>query len=92
MCKFVNNTKHSRIDKCMKELIKNIDLIKKEHFKIVGCCCGHKKYPTTIIIKDKGYNIWDLVSGIEIPRARKFYFKDKQGYYFIPEVIQNEKE
>ncbi|KKL89042.1 hypothetical protein LCGC14_1918600, partial [marine sediment metagenome] len=30
----------------------------------------------------------EIVSGIPILRKRKFYKKDKQGYYFIPEVIE----
>jgi hypothetical protein len=69
----------------MKKLIKNINLIKKEHFKIIASCCGHGKYPMTIIVLDEGYAIWDLVSGINIPRTRNLYKKDKQGYYYIPE-------
>ena len=35
--------------------------------------------------------IFDLISEVDIPRKKKFYKKDKQGYYYIPEVIENAK-
>ena len=88
MCKFVNNTKHSRIDKCMKKLIEFIN----EHtniFEVVACCCGHFKYPMTIILKSESCAFFDLMSGKIIPRTRNFYKKDEEGYYFIPETIQS---
>ena len=96
MCKFVNNTKHSRIDKCMVKLISNLkqllSYIKKGDYNIVACCCGHGKYPMTIIIQwgVKDYFI-DIVSGVSIPRKRNLYKKDKQGYYFIPEIMKQYK-
>lgn len=55
MCKFVNNTKHSRIDECMKDFIENLNVIKDKRFVILGCCCGHKKYKMSIIVKCKGF-------------------------------------
>lgn len=36
------------------------------------------------------FTIFDWVSNVRIPRARNFYKRDKQGYYYIPEV-QGEK-
>jgi len=85
MCKFVNNAKHSRIDKCMKNLIKNLNLY--TNLNIKACCCGHNKYPMSIIINFDEEMI-DLFSGKIIPRTRNFYIKDKKGYYFIPEVVK----
>ena len=69
----------------MKKFIDNLNLFKKEEYQILACCCGHGKYPMTIIFT-AGYGIFDLVSGKDIPRKRNFYKKDKQGYYYIPEV------
>ncbi len=105
MCKFVNNTKHSRIDKCLKSLMNRLNLLfddlnkyKKSDFKIIACCCGHGKYPLTIMVshtnkwttdQEKVYN--ELISGKQIYRKRNFYKKDKQGYYYIPEVKANKK-
>jgi len=91
MCRAVKykNTSNVRIDKCMRKLIKNLKTY--TNLEIVGCCCGHKKYPLTIIIKfDEEF--LDLVSGVIIPRKRNFYKKDKQGYYFIPEVENDRKQ
>lgn len=86
MCKKLKGI-HNRIDKCMVNLIEFIN----EHtnlFETVACCCGHGKYNMTILMKDLDTgNIFDLVSKIDIPRKRNFYKKDKEGYYFIPEVI-----
>ena len=31
--------------------------------------------------------IIEICSNKEIPRKRRFYVKDKNGYYYIPEVV-----
>ena len=88
MCKaklYKNGKPNSRIDKCMMTIIDNLNIALKEGVKIVGCCCGHGKYPMTIIVASM-FTHYDLISGEHIPRKRKFYKKDNQGYYFIPEV------
>jgi len=74
----------STIDKCLRKLIR---FLQDSGIETVGCCCGHGKYPTTILIKHfSGSGVWDIMSDTLIPRRRNFYKKDKQGYYFIPEV------
>ena len=88
MCK-KTNFKHcpSTIDKCMKNLIQNLN----QHFvdiKTVASCCGHNKYLMTILVKDKHGNVWDICSNTIIPRKKRFYKKDKKGYYYIPEVSE----
>lgn len=95
MCKLNKRNDSRRIDPCMKTFIKQLNdlfLINKiKPLKIVSCCCGHNKYPMTIIVKTgwgKFVTTYDLVSGRSIPRKKKFYKKDKQGYYYIPEVIK----
>jgi len=73
------------MDKCMK----NLSLyLKEDGIKVLGSCCGHGKYPPTIICNSDGKNI-ELFSGKEIPRKRNFYKLNKNGVYFIPEVIKN---
>jgi len=72
----------SEIDECMKEFIFRLNQYGVE---TISCCCGHGKYPMTIVVEDSA-GIFDIVSGKEIPRKKKFYKKDKQGYYYIPEV------
>ena len=92
MCKFVNNTKHSRIDKCMIKLVKFLS----EHmsdYPCVACCCGHGRYPMTIVVDVRKTYLTkpkyvEIVSGIEILRKRNFYVKDKKGDYYLPESIK----
>lgn len=72
--------------------MKNAIFLLKERFKIntVACCCGHNKYPMTILIKDD-VGVYDLFSGADIPRKRNFYKKDKKGVYYIPEALEMNK-
>jgi len=57
--------------------------------QILACCCGHMRYPMTIVLKLGSDNtIFELFSGEVILRKKRFYKKDKQGYYYIPEVLK----
>lgn len=89
MCKQCNkkHTNTNRKDKCMRILC---DLInEKTNYETLASCCGHGKYPMTIVVT-RGYgNPLEYFTQIEIPRKRGFYKKDKQGIFFIPEVIKN---
>lgn len=75
----------STIDVCM---IRIVAKFQNQGFNVVACCCGHGKYPKTIIIKDAHGKAYDSVSKIDIPRKRRFYKKDKQGYYYLPECVK----
>ena len=78
----------SEIDECMRNFINILnELLANISLNIVACCCGHNKYPMTIIVRESGSGkVYDLVSNKTIPRTRNFYKKDKKGYYYIPEV------
>ncbi len=80
----------STIDACLKNLI---TFMKAKGGKIqpVASCCGHGKYPMTIVVKNHLGDIWELMSNEVIPRKRNFYKKDKQGYYYITEVSQEKQ-
>ena len=85
MCKKTNyKIPNPRIDKCMIDLIDRLS--RWYNIKTKACCCGHGKYPMTIIVK---YDLlhYELFSGEFIPRRRNFYKRDTQGYYYIPEVV-----
>jgi len=87
MCKLNKKSGNKRIDPCMKNFIEILnELLKQSPFIIVACCCGHFRYPMTIVVKGNSGKIYDLVSGKTILRKKRFYKKDKNGYYFIPEV------
>jgi len=74
-----------RIDKCLVDTIK--DIITKG-LKPLASCCGHGKYPTTIVVRDKKGKIFELYSGIELGKRKRnrYYKRDKENYYYIPEV------
>ncbi|MFQ6010211.1 MAG: hypothetical protein ACE5J7_03780 [Candidatus Aenigmatarchaeota archaeon] len=57
-------------------------------YETLSSCSGHGRYPMTIIVRNKSGRIFDLISGKDIPRKRNFYKKDKEGYYYIPEVSE----
>lgn len=80
----------STIDKCMRDYIKMIHKILLTKYVTKSCCCGHGKYPRTVVIglKKGESNCFELISGKMIYRTKRFYKKDKEGYYFIPEVIE----
>ena len=83
MCKKTNyKSSNVRIDKCMKPLIKFL----KKNYNIVACCCGHGKYPITIVVRFNG-KYFEILSHTEIKRISNFYKRDNQGYYYIPEVL-----
>ncbi len=91
MCK-LNKWGDTRIDPCMRQAIKNLQEL---NVKTLACCCGHGKYPMTIVV-DIGWTITnpktiplEIFSNAMIERKKKFYKKDKQGYYFIPEALEN---
>ena len=82
MCKRHNPRK---IDKCLEHVLRLINT--HTTLKTLASCCGHGKYPMTIIVYEfpKG-EIFEYFSEVEIPRKRRFYVKDKKGYYYIPEI------
>lgn len=73
------------MDVCMVNLVSMMEL---NGMKPVASCCGHGKYKPSIVIQDRigGYHL-ELISGIVIPRKKRFYKKDKDGYFFIPECV-----
>ena len=64
---------HNRIDKCMTKLI---EALNREGYKTYGSCCGHGKYPMTIIMRDANTIKYDFISGKRIYRDKKYYKKD----------------
>lgn len=87
MCKVDIKNGDTRIDPCMRKVIK---ILQEQKIYTLACCCGHGKYPMTIVI-DIGLSKripLEIFSGIQIPRQYKFYKRDKSGRYFIPEVTK----
>ncbi|MCJ7816345.1 MAG: hypothetical protein MUP55_00675 [Candidatus Aenigmarchaeota archaeon] len=71
------------LDPC---LIPFLMMLRKCGVKTLSSCCGHGKYPATVVIRDsRGFHV-ELFSGQRIPRNQRFYQRDKEGIYFIPEL------
>jgi len=71
-------------------MIPLLKLLKRIYpYPIIACCCGHGKYPMTLVAR-YSFSNQELLSNIEIPRKKRFYKKDKEGYYYIPEVVEDE--
>ncbi len=82
-----------RVDACIRDLIRGLNF---HDIETVASCCGHGKYPVTIVHRAKEPHIkgflYDLGSGYRVSRKSKFYVKDKEGLFFIPEVMENNKQ
>ena len=76
-----------RIDKCLISIINNLN--KSTELKTLVSCCGHGKYNSTIVVKDKIGNIFEYYSNKSLtPKKRnRYYKKDNKGFYFIPELV-----
>lgn len=83
-----------RIDECLRPFVKCLNA--QDTFRTVASCCGHDKYPATIIFEDvTNGKVYEWHSEKELPRiakelqkqprGRKIYQKDAEGYYFLPE-------
>lgn len=84
MCKWVKSGAN-RIDPCMREIIEQLN---SDHIETLGCCCGHGRYPKTVVCRADNGEIRELFSEVFIPRKKRFYIKDADGVYYIPEVVE----
>ena len=74
--------KKIKVDHCMVQIIQ---FLNRHGIETVACCCGHNRYPMTIVVTSPN-GIRDIFSNEVIPRKRKYYRLDKKGYFYIPEV------
>jgi len=77
--------KKIRCDVCIRDFLQTLNLYGIE---TVGSCCGHGRYPLTVIWKRVDGKYFELISGVNIPRTRNFYRTDKDGFYYIPELSE----
>ena len=83
------------IDPCMMD---EIDIVRQFprfeiKFKIRMSCCGHGKYPRSLVVQNKGSGfVFEWYSGTSLTRSKRrdsrapYYKRDKEGYYYLPEV------
>src|SRR3990167_11274419 len=78
-----------KVDKCIALLVRHL---KMEGINLVASCCGHGKYPMTLLVKSGFGSVYDMVSGKVIRRKSRFYVKDKHGVFYVLETIEKEVE
>lgn len=88
MCKKCNkfHLNNNRKDICMAKLCSLMNETTK--YKTLASCCGHGKYPMTIVVSRGWGDPIEWFSQITIKRKRNFYKRDKQGIFYIPELIK----
>jgi len=80
------------VDRCMVAIVLSINRLKG--WKTLGCCCGHRKYRQTVVCTFDKFNDgkpFEVFTKTPLPRSRKFYKMDDEGYYYIPEVELTDK-
>ena len=81
----LHELKKVRVDSCIRPLITSLT---NHGYSTCASCCGHNRYPLTVVCKtDKG-QFFELISGVDIPRKKRFYMKDSEGFYYIPETVK----
>ena len=76
------------IDDCIADDVQAINT--DGEFRTLGSCCGHGLYPRTIVVRDEHlpFKVLEYYTRVPVPRRRRFYRRDANGFYFIPEIIE----
>jgi hypothetical protein len=96
MCNWVKSG-NQRIDPCLRKTIQFLQ--NSFAFHTLACCCGHGKYKPTVVYKNTKGEIFAAVipehlpayllqGTIKMPRKKRFYRRDADGVFFIPEFEQ----
>jgi hypothetical protein len=86
VCRFDPKNKSRFIDPCLKNLI---GYLNGQGIETVACCCGHGIYPMSIIVRTKEPGVtMDACSGAMFRDRKKYYRRDADGVYFIPETVK----
>lgn len=75
-----------RVDACLRDLIESLQLL---GIDTLMCCCGHGKYPPSVIVRtDYGETILEIFSGEILDEGRTYYKIDEDGLYYIPKLVK----
>lgn len=78
-----------RLDSCLRM---RVEMLNRRGIVTLASCCGHGRYPRSILVRTRSGKIRVLGTGIFVPRIRRFYVKDEDGFFFIPELSREKKE
>lgn len=75
-----------RIDSCLVNIVQDINL--EGQLKTILSCCGHDKYPATIIVRNKKGEIFEFFTRKKLIKQKRhrYYKRDVEGYYFVPQL------
>lgn len=80
-----------QIDPCIRS---TIDKLQDQGIKTILSCCGHEIYPKSIVIRHEDDTVTEHFSNVPLKnynpnfdkRHNKYYKRDSNGFYFIPEL------
>jgi len=77
--------KEVRLDSCIAH---EVAVLNHSESPTLASCCGHGRYQKTIVVpvSDDENSAMEWFTKIIIPRKRRFYVRDAEGFYYIPEV------
>ena len=96
MCQKVKGC-NRQIDSCLQEELRHLQALSYSNQVFISSCCGHGIYQKTAVLRDKITNkCYEFYSRVQLhdydPRKDKrhntYYKKDKEGIYFIPELLR----
>jgi hypothetical protein len=75
-----------RVDSCLAILIEILNA--DSSVRTLASCCGHGKYHASIVAEMEGFDFpVEIFSGQFIHhRKKRFYVRDENGFYYIPEA------
>jgi len=78
-----------RIDPCIQWQIALIYLL---DLTPLLSCCGHAKYPPSVVVLNPiTQEVYEFLSGVHLSHGirspYRYYKRDKEGYYYLPECI-----
>lgn len=82
------------IDPCIS---KEVEELQRQGLNTILSCCGHGKYPKTIVVRNGDDSVVEIISNTHLKpynpkfdkRHNPYYKKDSEGYYYIPKVEEN---
>ena len=79
--------RNPRVDACLGDIIKGI---RKEGFVPVASCCGHGRYPMTVVVKRPDGRMMEYFSMAPLQRKKRnrYYTRDSKGHYYIAECVE----
>lgn len=96
MCKKKNYC-NREIDSCIRNKVTAINSIPDNNgsskFATMLSCCGHDKYPKTIVVFNRRtYEVFEWFTKTVLSqgkrKGKKYYRSDSEGNYFLPEILQ----